>query len=77
MALSYLRGHPIQQVSDALLVQQWRFTNWREVPGSADGGVGIASLADVQVDATAIGPWGIPMARYTIGCGGACAQRMD
>ena len=75
--LSYLRGHPVQRGVDPLLIQQWRFTNWREVPGSADGGIGIDALADVQVAATAIGPWGIPLARYTIGCGGACAQRMD
>ena len=69
-----LSEEAIQQAFDALFLQQWRFSDWREVPGSGEGSTSLPSLMDVQVTATALGPWGIPYARYTIGCGGACSQ---
>ena len=72
--LSWMRDNPVQQAIDLVFVQQWRFSDWREVPGSGEGSTSLPSLMDTRVDATALGPWGIPMAHYTIGCGGACAQ---
>ena len=72
--LGWIRDNPVQQGIDVLLVQQWRFSNWRRVPGSGEGSTSLPSLMDVQVDATALGPWGIPLAHYTVGCGGACTQ---
>ncbi|APE27131.1 hypothetical protein BMF35_a0302 [Aurantiacibacter gangjinensis] len=75
--LGWARDNPVQQAMDAMLVQQWRFSGWREVAGSGEGSTSLPSLIDVQVNATALGPWGVPIARYTIGCGGACYQRVD
>ena len=75
--LGWMRDNPVQQVMDRVLVQQGRFSNWREVPGSGEGSTSLPSLMDVRVDATALGPWGIPLAHYTIGCGGACTQVVD
>jgi hypothetical protein len=72
--LALMRDNPAQQAFDAIFLQQWRFSDWREVPGSGEGSTSLPSLMDVQVTATALGPWGIPYARYTIGCGGACSQ---
>ena len=73
--LGWIRDNPVQQIFDRLFLQRWRFSNWREVPGSGEGSTSLPELMDVRVDATAIGPWGVPYARYTIGCGGACTQR--
>ncbi|MFK4002922.1 hypothetical protein [Qipengyuania sp. NPDC077563] len=72
--LGWVRDNPFQQVFDRLFLQHWRFSNWREVPGSGEDSTSLPHLMDVWVDAAAIGPWGIPYARYTIGCGGACTQ---
>lgn len=69
--LGWARNHPLERAFDLLLVQQWRLSDWREVPGSGDGGTSLPEAMDVLVTATALGPWGIPLARYTICCGGA------
>jgi hypothetical protein len=74
--LAIMRDHPAQRAFDAAFLTSWRFADWRERPGSADGGVAVVSMADVEVEATALGPFGIPYARYIIGCGGACARRV-
>ena len=73
--LALFRDNPLQRLFDRFVVQQWRFHNWRKVPGSGEGSTSIPSMMDVRVDATALGPWGIPLTRVTIGCGGACIQR--
>jgi hypothetical protein len=67
--LAWARGHPVQRLFDSVIVQQWRFSNWREVPGSGEGSPAIAEAQDILVTVTALGPWGIPVARYTICCG--------
>ena len=72
--ISWMRDNPVQRVFDLLLVQRWHLSDWREVPGSGEGGTSLPSLMDVRVTATALGPWGLPLGRLTIGCGGACAQ---
>ena len=72
--IAYMRDNPFQRMVDPFVIQQWRFSHWREVPGSGEGSTSLPSLMDVRVDATALGPWGVPVASYTIGCGGACAQ---
>ncbi|WP_170004070.1 hypothetical protein [Pseudopontixanthobacter vadosimaris] len=56
---------------DQILVQQWHLSNWRLVPGSGEGSQAVREAADVLVTARAIGPWGIPMHRLTICCGGS------
>mgnify|MGYP006401855765 CR=1 FL=1 len=75
--IGWIRDNPVQQVFDLIFVQQWRFHNWREVPGSGEGSTSYPSLMDVRVDATALGPWGIPLMTITVGCGGACTQVVD
>ncbi len=67
--LAWARNNPVQQFLDLVLVQQWRFSDWRTVPGSGEGSPAIPEAADVLVTATALGPWGIPLGRYTICCG--------
>ena len=69
--LALARSNPIQRAADRLLVQRWAFSNWRHMPGSRETQVALPEAADVLVDATALGPWGLPMARYTIRDGGA------
>ena len=73
--IALARGNPVQQVFDAVLIQRWSFSDWREVPGSGEGSTSLPSLMDTRVTVTGLGPWGIPVARMTIGCGGACFQR--
>ena len=72
--IAYMRNNPLQQIFDLVFVQRWRLSNWREVPGSGEGGTSLPSLMDVRVTATGLEPWGIPLSRMTIGCGGACGQ---
>ena len=70
-SIALLRDHPLQQAFDAIVVQRWRFSHWRVVPGSGEGSTSVPEAMDVLVDATALGPWGIPVNTLTICCGGA------
>ena len=69
--IGWARDHPVQQAMDALFVQQWRLTDWRRVPGSAEGSPAVREAADVKVTAWGLGPWGIPIHRLTVCCGGS------
>lgn len=54
--LALARDNPMQQILDLVLVQQWRFSDWRIVPGIGGGSPAIPEAADVRVIATALGP---------------------
>lgn len=68
--------HPIERLWLTVMAQNLRLTDWRIEPGSCAGGSTTwPHLRDVRVTLTVIGPWGIPMGREAITCGGAGWQR--
>ncbi len=64
--------NPVGQNALRLLGQRIAVRDWRVDPGSCDGGSTTwPALRDVRTTVTMLGPWGLPLARDAVTCGGA------
>lgn len=67
-----MHDNPVEQAWFGLAAQNFVLHDWRIEPGSCKGGSTTwPALRDARVTLTVLGPWGIPIARDAITCGGA------
>ena len=71
-----MHDNPVEQAFYGLFLQNLRLSDWREQANSCDGGsTSYPEWRIVRVTATVLGPWGLPLAREAITCGGAGWRR--
>lgn len=64
--------NPFARIALHLLGQRIAVRDWRVDPGSCDAGSTTwPAIRDVRTTVTMFGPWGLPLARDAVTCGGA------
>ena len=67
-----MHDNPVERAWFGLMAQAFIVHDWRIDPGSCDAGSTTwPAFRDARTTLTVLGPWGIPIARDAITCGGA------